>query len=149
MSKRYSDARTTTFATVFAALLVIVRFSRRSVLPGALHVWNPPLGVIVSLSSVVTAAVTVIEVEWGQPQVAGSAVYPVDVAVEATDRQGLLRDISEVFAKEKINVIGVHTQSLRGLASMVFTVELADAGRLSRVLGVVGELRGVRSTRRR
>ena len=91
----------------------------------------------------------VIQVEWGQPQIAGSAVYPVDVAVEATDRQGLLRDISEVFAKEKINVIGVHTQSLRGLASMVFTVELADAGRLSRVLGVVGELRGVRSTRRR
>ena len=67
----------------------------------------------------------------------------------ATDRQGLLRDISEVFAKEKMNVIGVHTQSLRGLASMVFTVEVADAGRLSRVLGVVGELRGVRSTRRR
>jgi GTP pyrophosphokinase len=39
-------------------------------------------------------------------------VYPVDVAVEATDRQGLLRDISEVFAKEKMNVIGVQTQSV-------------------------------------
>ena len=91
----------------------------------------------------------VIEVEWGQPQVAGVAVYPVDVAVEATDRQGLLRDISEVFSKEKMNVVGVHTQSMKGLASMVFTVEVTDAGRLSRVLSVVGELRGVRSTRRR
>jgi GTP pyrophosphokinase len=30
-----------------------------------------------------------------------ACVYPVDVAVEAADRQGLLRDISEVFAKEK------------------------------------------------
>ena len=91
----------------------------------------------------------VIEVEWGQPQVAGVAVYPVDVAVEATDRQGLLRDISEVFSKEKMNVVGVHTQSMKGLASMVFTVEVSDAGRLSRVLSVMGALRGVRSTRRR
>ena len=76
-------------------------------------------------------------------------MYPVDVAVEATDRQGLLRDISEVFSKEKMNVVGVHTQSMKGLASMVFTVEVSDAGRLSRVLSVVGALRGVRSTRRR
>ena len=28
-------------------------------------------------------------------------------SVEASDRQGLLRDVSEVFAKEKINVTGV------------------------------------------
>ena len=76
-------------------------------------------------------------------------MYPVDVAVEATDRQGLLRDISEVFSKEKMNVVGVHTQSMKGLASMIFTVEVTDAGRLSRVLSVVGALRGVRSTRRR
>src|SRR5437868_12383914 len=45
----------------------------------------------------------VIEVEWGKPKSDGVAVYPVDVAVEAADRQGLLRDISEVFAKEKMN----------------------------------------------
>ena len=36
----------------------------------------------------------------------GHKVYypmdPVDVMVEAADRQGLLRDISELFAKEKI-----------------------------------------------
>jgi GTP pyrophosphokinase len=52
----------------------------------------------------------VIEVQWGG-QRRRAAVYPVDVAVEANDRQGLLRDISEVFAKEKMNVIGVQTQS--------------------------------------
>ena len=43
-----------------------------------------------------------------QPERA-AALYPVDVQVEASDRQGLLRDISEVFAKEKINVTGVKT----------------------------------------
>ena len=91
----------------------------------------------------------VIEVEWGVPQATEKAVYPVDVAVEAADRQGLLRDISEVFTKEKMNVIGVQTQSVKGTAWMTFTVEVSDSGRLSRVLGMVAELSGVRSARRR
>ena len=91
----------------------------------------------------------VIEVEWGRPHADGAAVYPVDVAVEAADRQGLLRDISEVFAKEKMNVVGVQTQSVRGTAWMTFTVEIADSARLARVLGLVREVSGVRSVRRR
>ena len=94
-------------------------------------------------------AARVIEVEWSAPRVEGGAVYPVDVSVEAADRQGLLRDISEVFAKEKMNVIGVQTQSVKGTAWMTFTVEVADSGRLSKVLGVVGDVAGVRSARRR
>jgi GTP pyrophosphokinase len=92
----------------------------------------------------------VIEVEWGAPKAAATAsVYPVDVAIEAADRQGLLRDISEVFAKEKMNVIGVQTQSVKGTAWMTFTVEVADSGRLNKVLGVVATVLGVRSARRR
>jgi predicted amino acid-binding ACT domain protein len=46
--------------------------------------------------------------------------------VEAADRSGLLRDISEVFAKEKINVTGVHpigAEATGGTAYMTFTVE--------------------------
>ena len=91
----------------------------------------------------------VIEVEWGGKNGGDGSVYPVDVAVEANDRQGLLRDISEVFAKEKMNVIGVQTQSIRGIAWMTFTVEVSDSGRLNRVLGIVADLNGVRAARRR
>lgn len=91
----------------------------------------------------------VIDVRWGQPKGGDASVYPVDVAIEASDRQGLLRDISEVFAKEKMNVIGVQTQSLKGVAWMTFTVEVADAGLLQRVLMQVGYVRGVSSARRR
>ena len=95
----------------------------------------------------------VIDVAWGGQHSPGSAMYPVDVSIEATDRQGLLRDISEVFAKEKMNVIGVQTQSVKdnrgGTAWMTFTVEVGDAGRLHHVLGVVAEVPGVRSARRR
>ena len=91
----------------------------------------------------------VIEVEWGKTRSEDAAVYPVDVSVEAADRQGLLRDISEVFAKEKMNVIGVQTQSVKGTAWMTFTVEVADSARLTKVLSVVAEVAGVRSARRR
>jgi GTP pyrophosphokinase len=90
-----------------------------------------------------------IDVAWGVDADDSRNVYPVDVAVQATDRQGLLRDISEVFTKEKMNVIGVQTQSVKGTAWMTFTVEVADSGRLARVLGTVGELAGVHSARRR
>ena len=95
------------------------------------------------------SAERVIDVEWGVPKGAVGSVYPVDVAIEAADRQGLLRDISEVFAKEKMNVIGVQTQSVKGTAWMTFTVEVADSGRLNKVLGTVACVAGVRSARRR
>ena len=91
----------------------------------------------------------VIDVEWGASKPEDGAVYAVDVAVEASDRQGLLRDISEVLTREKMNVIGVLTQSIKGTAWMTFTVEITDAARLAHVLKVVAGVAGVRSARRR
>lgn len=89
----------------------------------------------------------VIEVAWGlDPE----RVYPLDVVIEATDRQGLLRDISEVFAKEKINVTGVNSQTAKdGTAWMTFTVEAGSAARLSQVLAQITAVAGVRRARRR
>jgi GTP pyrophosphokinase len=95
----------------------------------------------------------VIEVQWSSPKSEDGSVYAVDVSVEASDRQGLLRDISEVFAREKTNVIGVQTQSVKdnrgGTAWMTFTVEVSRSTRLQQVLGLVAEVPGVRSARRR
>ena len=91
----------------------------------------------------------VISVQWRGTKASESAFYPVDVSVEALDRQGLLRDISEVFAREKINVIGVQTQSVKGVAWMTFTVEVSDAQRLNRVLSSLTEVESVRTARRR
>ncbi len=97
----------------------------------------------------------VIEVEWGTGRGEKAPVYPMDVLVEASDRPGLLRDISEVFAKDKMNVTGVHTQSARdkggerGTAWMTFTVEVSDAARLAIVLAQIGRVAGVRHARRK
>ena len=97
----------------------------------------------------------VIPVEWGSG-VDGretKGLYAVDVIVEAQDRQGLLRDISEVLAKQRVNVIGVNSQSTRGAAErrafMTFTVEIDNAERLGQVLQLVTRVTGVDSARRR
>jgi GTP pyrophosphokinase len=88
----------------------------------------------------------VVEVAWGQQ---ANALYPVELLLMAQDRQGLLRDISEVFSREKINVIGVNTGSAKGEARMLFTVEVGSAADVSRVLALVREVKGVFAARRR
>ena len=75
-------------------------------------------------------------------------VYPVDISVEAIDRQGLLRDISDVFSRDKLNVIGVNTVSKAGRAYMRFTVEVSSASSVQKILQQVGEVKGVEATAR-
>ena len=93
----------------------------------------------------------VIPVAWGGAS--ATAVYPVDVLVESSDRQGLLRDVLEVFSKEKINVTAVNTQSLKvakgDTAWMSFTVEVTDSSRLAHALRAVAQVNGVRTARRK
>jgi len=88
----------------------------------------------------------VIETEWGRAD--KDTVYPIDIFILASDRQGLLRDISEVLAREKINVIGVNTQSAKGHARMVFTAEIGATGQLQKALAAIGEVSGVQEARR-
>ncbi|MGQ0510649.1 MAG: RelA/SpoT family protein [Betaproteobacteria bacterium] len=82
-----------------------------------------------------------IEVQWGRPT-AGSA-YAVDVLVTASDRRGLLRDVGEALAREKINVTSVRTQSRDDIAYMRFSFEVSDTAHLRRALATVKQLRGV------
>jgi GTP pyrophosphokinase len=88
----------------------------------------------------------VLETEWGSSGL--DTVFPVDLFILAHDRQGLLRDISEVLAISKINVIGVNTQSSKGQAKMVFTAEISSTGQLQKALAAIGEVKGVMQARR-
>lgn len=88
----------------------------------------------------------VIQTAWGKA--GNETVYPVDIFILAGDRQGLLRDISEIFLREKINVIGVSTQSAKGQARMAFTAEIGSTAQLQKALGVIREVEGVVDARR-
>jgi GTP pyrophosphokinase len=84
----------------------------------------------------------VIEVEWG---VNPSESYEVDVAIEAFDRQGLLRDITGLFANARINVLTINTQTNRqtNTATMSLRVEVPDLGSLSKLLERIDRLNNV------
>jgi GTP pyrophosphokinase len=83
----------------------------------------------------------VIQTTWGEP--GRETVYPIDVFILANDRQGLLRDISEIFSREKINVIGVSTHSAKGQARMSFTAEISSTAQLQKALAIIRDVSGV------
>ena len=91
----------------------------------------------------------VVSAEWGeQAETTKPQIYPMDVLVEASDRQGLLRDISDVLSREQINVIAVNTRSKSGKAHMRFTVEIGGVPALNRALQKLRGVDGVDSASR-
>ncbi len=89
----------------------------------------------------------VIEVAWGS--LTTGTVYPVDLSIRSQDRPGLLRDLSEVFARLRLNVVAVNTQSKASIAQMGFTVEVHDGAELARALSALMDVSGVVSAQRR
>ena len=84
--------------------------------------------------------------DWGEPR---EEVFPVDIVVEAMDRQGLLRDISEVLSREKINVTAANTLTRNLHSRMAFTLEVGSLDALKRALALVREVNGVLGAGRR
>jgi GTP pyrophosphokinase len=83
----------------------------------------------------------VMDTAWGRRDAASA--YTVDMQVTAVDRRGLLRDIGDALAREKINVTAVRTQTRDELAFMRFTFDVGDAAQLKRALALVRSLKGV------
>src|SRR4051812_32911971 len=80
-----------------------------------------------------------IDAQWGE----GTGSYTVEMTVTASDRRGLLRDIGDALAREKLNVSAVRTQTRDELAFMRFTFDVADVAQLKRAFAIVRELKGV------
>jgi len=89
----------------------------------------------------------VLQVSWGA---APTQTYPVEMSILAYDRTGLLRDISGILANEKVNVIGMNTQSNQGenTASMQLTVEVDSLENLGRLMKKIEQLPNIISARR-
>ncbi|GAA5787101.1 GTP pyrophosphokinase [Chitiniphilus shinanonensis] len=81
-----------------------------------------------------------IKADWGRQT---SNVFATDLMVEAHDRPGLLRDLSDVMGREKINVTAVNTLSKDSRARMRFTVEIRNADELARIVAKLNEVNGV------
>lgn len=83
--------------------------------------------------------------QWG----GGGATHTVEIEVAAYDRQGLLRDITDMLAREKINVIKVETTVAANQAKMRFLIEIANLEQLSRLLTLIQHVPNVVSAQRR
>jgi GTP pyrophosphokinase len=87
-----------------------------------------------------------LQASWGGQD---SQVFAVDIELSAQDRPGLLKDVGEILAQEKINVVRVNTLSQHDTARMEFTLEVKDIDQLTRFLARAGHIRGVHTARRK
>lgn len=66
-----------------------------------------------------------------------------EIAVEAFDRHGLLRDISDILTREHMPVVRVNTDTKAGLATMNFHVHFTSTDQLHRALTRILKLSNV------
>lgn len=86
-----------------------------------------------------------INAEWGALKMQR---FAVGVCVVARDRQGLLRDISDAFARQKVNVTAAQSQSHHGRAEMRFTVEVPHSDVLTTMMQQLRLINGVEDASR-
>ena len=69
--------------------------------------------------------------------------FTVEIRLRAFDRQGLLRDVSDVFTKERVDVLRVNTESVGEYASMALTIKVREAAQISRIINKLGQVQSV------
>lgn len=81
-----------------------------------------------------------IEVQWGEQQQQSS--YQVTIQVIASDRQGLVRDISTIIANERVSILGMdtHSETSQQTTSMHLKLELANKEMLSKLISKLMQL---------
>jgi len=89
-----------------------------------------------------------VRVTWGEPK----RTYPVSVRIKAYDRDGLLRDVSNLVSNEGINMgsvqVGVNQTSKYNMADFQLILEVRDAEQLTRVLTRIETLPNVLEAQR-
>ncbi len=87
-----------------------------------------------------------IDVEW---EAALAQTYPIAIRVEAYDRTGLLSDITQIMAENKVNIlaanVGVNPDHT---AVVTMTLQVASVAQLAKVMSRVEQLKDVLSVQR-
>lgn len=90
----------------------------------------------------------VVQVNWGVDE---ERTYPMKVQISAFDRKGLLRDVSTVFADEKVNVLEMSTRTDAQNQSVLMEglIEVTSIEAMSRILAKLDQLPNVMSVKRK
>jgi GTP pyrophosphokinase len=87
-----------------------------------------------------------IEVEW---EAEPTQTYPIAIRVEAFDRTGLLNDITQVVAENKVNIVAANVGvSQDHTAVVTATLQVASVSQLARVMSRIENLKDVISVTR-
>ena len=87
-----------------------------------------------------------IDVEW---EAAPAETYPIAIRVEAYDRTGLLSDITQVMAENKVNILAANVGVNPDHTAMVtMTIQVASVAQLAKVMSRVEQLKDVISAQR-
>lgn len=87
-----------------------------------------------------------IDVEW---DATGATEFQVEIVVEATDRMGLLKDVTIALGEAGGNILSAATQtSANGIARLRFLLAISDASRLSPLLASMTKVPSVYDARR-
>lgn len=92
------------------------------------------------------SAKRLVKADWGS---LNDKRYPVDVIIEAHDRQWLMRDISDILSREKINVVAINAQSRHVNAMIQLTLEVSGVAQLDRALALIKGIPGMISAARK
>lgn len=89
----------------------------------------------------------VIAVDWADKP---EQLYSVDIIVEAFDRHGLLKDITALLDRQRINISAMQTLSdkNKNTVNMSLRIEVSSFSDLSRILGRLSRLPNVSGVRR-
>jgi GTP pyrophosphokinase len=89
----------------------------------------------------------VLNVDWNRDS---DSPLPVRIRVQALDRRGLLRDVSDVMALEKLSIEGVNSNTDPGdrIATIVMRTAVRDSDQLGRVLQRLSAVPNVLSAQR-
>src|SRR4051812_11321307 len=87
-----------------------------------------------------------IEVEW---EAAPAETYPIAIRVEAYDRTGLLNDITQVVAENKVNIVSAAVSvNPDHTAIVIATLQVSSVAQLARVMSRIEQLKDVLSVQR-
>ena len=87
-----------------------------------------------------------IDVEW---DTSGATEFRVEIVIEASDRMGLLKDVTIAVGDAGANILSAATQvSSQGLARLRFLVAISDASLLDALLASVSRVPSVYDARR-
>lgn len=89
-----------------------------------------------------------VEVNWGTDS---SSSYTIDLTLYANDRTGLVRDLTNIIANEKVNLLGMNTKTnpKNQIAELGLTLEVESQSILSRLTKKLAGIEGVYEIKRR